>query len=288
MIARLSLIRSQPGANGLLMGLVSFCAAALFAQSSVIVAEEAKAADVLRASHLAAGFAVVTPAGDGTLALGLASQPGWTVLVAEADPGKLKAVQAAAAAAGVLGKTLFTVQAASDSLPVADFMVDLSYEVEVELELTGDTSAGLMLFATPELSLGLELSSEGRLQRVSPGMKNYKWAKDITYSSKRIALRITNRHEDVTLSYRRHCGCLANPHAGLRDRQDGRQHGRKSQRGKGCALCPWRRECFVSLVPLPNSRTIQLGLRQPISLAGDGLWNTLGEFCQKSESCSLS
>jgi outer membrane protein assembly factor BamB len=87
--------------------------------------EQHRYAEVLRASHLAAGFAVVTPAGDGSLALGLASQPGWTVLVADADPGKLKGVQAAAAAAGVLGKTLFTVQAASDSLPVADFMVDL-------------------------------------------------------------------------------------------------------------------------------------------------------------------
>ena len=76
MIARLSLMRSQSGANGLFIGLVSLCAAALFAQSSVIVAAETKADDVLRASHLAAGFAVVTPAGDGTLALGLASQPG--------------------------------------------------------------------------------------------------------------------------------------------------------------------------------------------------------------------
>jgi len=87
--------------------------------------EQHRYAEVLRASHLAAGFAVVTPAGDGSLALGLASQPGWTVLVAETDPETLKGVETAAAAAGVLGKTLFTVQAASDSLPVADFMVDL-------------------------------------------------------------------------------------------------------------------------------------------------------------------
>jgi len=125
MIGFFSLLCPPLGARGRFTGWTSVCAASLFASCSFVGAKETEGADLLRASHLAAGFAVVTPAGDGTLALELASQPGWTVLVADSDAESLKGVQVSAAAAGVLGKTLFTVRAATDSLPVADFMVDL-------------------------------------------------------------------------------------------------------------------------------------------------------------------
>jgi hypothetical protein len=79
---------------------------------------------------------------------------------------------------------------------------DESYEVEAELEIDSGATAGLMLFASPEMNLGLALTPDGRITRVSPGMKTYRWAKDIAHGSKRVAFRITNRHEDVTLSYR--------------------------------------------------------------------------------------
>jgi len=79
---------------------------------------------------------------------------------------------------------------------------DEAYEIETELELTGDASAGLMLFASPELHVGLELTPAGDVRRISPGMKQYTWSKDIQHGSRRVAFRITNRHEDVTLSYR--------------------------------------------------------------------------------------
>jgi len=91
---------------------------------------------------------------------------------------------------------------AGTSEPLCMMPRDESYEIEAELELEGEATAGLTLFATPELHLGLELSPTGTMRRVSPGMKTYKWAKDITHGSKRITFRITNRHEDVTLSYR--------------------------------------------------------------------------------------
>jgi beta-xylosidase len=52
------------------------------------------------------------------------------------------------------------------------------------------------------MHLGLALTPDGNITRVSSGMKTYCWAKDIAHNSKRIAFRITNRHEDVTLSYR--------------------------------------------------------------------------------------
>jgi beta-xylosidase len=91
---------------------------------------------------------------------------------------------------------------AGDSLPLCAMPRDESYEVEAELEIASGATAGLMLFASPEMNLGLALTPDGRITRVSPGMKTYRWAKDIPHSSKRIAFRITNRHEDVTLSYR--------------------------------------------------------------------------------------
>jgi xylan 1,4-beta-xylosidase len=91
---------------------------------------------------------------------------------------------------------------AGESEPLCIMPRDEAYQVEAELELEGDARAGLLLFATPELHVGLELAPDGQLRRISPGMKNYAWAKDIAHSSRPIALRITNRHEDVTLAYR--------------------------------------------------------------------------------------
>lgn len=76
-----------------------------------------------------------------------------------------------------------------------------AYEIEADMEIGPDATARLMLFATPELQIGLERTPEGVLRRVSPGMKQYKWAKDIAHAPKRISLRITNHHEEATLSY---------------------------------------------------------------------------------------
>lgn len=76
-----------------------------------------------------------------------------------------------------------------------------AYEIEADMEIGPDATAGLMLFAAPELQVGWELTPEGVLRRVSPSMKQYRWAKDIAHAPKRISLRITNRHDDVTLSY---------------------------------------------------------------------------------------
>lgn len=76
-----------------------------------------------------------------------------------------------------------------------------AYEIEADMEIGPDTTAGLMHFAMPELHVGVELAADGVRRLMSPGMKQYKWTKDIAHASKRISLRITNRHEDATLSY---------------------------------------------------------------------------------------
>jgi hypothetical protein len=79
---------------------------------------------------------------------------------------------------------------------------DECYTIEAELELHGAATGGLMLFATPEMHVGLALTDAGKVRRVDSGMKTYKWARDITHDSRRVTFRITNRHEDVTLSHR--------------------------------------------------------------------------------------
>jgi beta-xylosidase len=91
---------------------------------------------------------------------------------------------------------------AGDSLPLCVMPRDECYEVEAELEIDADTTAGLMLFAKPDLHLGLALTPGGSITRTSQGMKTYPWTKDIRHTSHRVTFRLTNRHEDVTLSYR--------------------------------------------------------------------------------------
>jgi beta-xylosidase len=91
---------------------------------------------------------------------------------------------------------------AGESEPLCVMPRDEAYQVEAELQLEGDARAGLMLFASPELHLGLELAAGGTVRRISPGLKTYAWTKDIAHDSRRIAFRITNHHEDVTLAYR--------------------------------------------------------------------------------------
>lgn len=93
-------------------------------------------------------------------------------------------------------------KSAGESAPLCVMPRDEAYEVETEFELEGDAAAGLMLFASPQLHLGLELGADGRLRRISPGLKTYNWARDIAAGTRRVALRITNRHEDVTLAWR--------------------------------------------------------------------------------------
>jgi beta-xylosidase len=91
---------------------------------------------------------------------------------------------------------------AGTSQPLCVMPRDECYTIEAELELHGAATGGLMLFATPEMHVGLALTDAGKVRRVDSGMKTYKWARDITHDSRRVTFRITNRHEDVTLSHR--------------------------------------------------------------------------------------
>jgi len=91
---------------------------------------------------------------------------------------------------------------AGTSLPLCVMPRDECYQVEAEFELDIGATAGMMLFASSEQHLGFALNADGKIQRVDAGMKTYRWAKDLPHESRCVAMRITNRHEDVTLSYR--------------------------------------------------------------------------------------
>ncbi|TVQ22602.1 MAG: hypothetical protein EA382_11735 [Spirochaetaceae bacterium] len=79
---------------------------------------------------------------------------------------------------------------------------DESYVIEAELEVLGSATGGMMLFAAPDFSCGLELTGAGTIRRVWNGMRQYRWAHEVPYPSRRITFRFINRHEDVAFQYR--------------------------------------------------------------------------------------
>jgi xylan 1,4-beta-xylosidase len=79
-----------------------------------------------------------------------------------------------------------------------------SYEVETELQIEGDVTAGLILFYSSRAYVSFGLSHEGRL------LKHVKRSQDgpfvrprdrITYSGKRIKLRMRNDRQDASAYY---------------------------------------------------------------------------------------
>lgn len=79
---------------------------------------------------LSGGVACVVPAGDGATALELARKERWVVIAVDPDPAKVTALRAKAAAAGVLGRSLYAEQGTPDRLPFADNLVDVVIATE--------------------------------------------------------------------------------------------------------------------------------------------------------------
>jgi outer membrane protein assembly factor BamB len=74
---------------------------------------------------LSGGVACVVPAGDGESALALAKKERWLVVAVEADAAKVATLRAKAAAAGLLGRSLYVEHGTADRLPFADHLVDV-------------------------------------------------------------------------------------------------------------------------------------------------------------------
>ena len=89
-----------------------------------------------------------------------------------------------------------------ESQPMAIQPMRFAYEIETEVEIEGNARAGLMLFATPDLWLGLELAPDGVLRRVEKGYRRYGWTTDASVRCRRLRLKIVNVEQDARFYYR--------------------------------------------------------------------------------------
>lgn len=91
-----------------------------------------------------------------------------------------------------------------DSCPLTVNPKDLAYEVETELTIEGDVTAGLVLFYSPQAYVSLGLSYEGELVRhlrKFPGQSRANRSDAIAYSLRRIRLRLRNDRQDASAYY---------------------------------------------------------------------------------------
>jgi xylan 1,4-beta-xylosidase len=107
-----------------------------------------------------------------------------------------------------LGEGKLEVMATGDepgaSYPLTVNPKDLAYEVEAELTIEGDVTAGLILFYNPQAYVSLGLSHEGKLIRDLhrfPGQFRGNRSDVVSYPQKRIKLRLRNDRQDASAYY---------------------------------------------------------------------------------------
>ncbi|MCX8037896.1 MAG: family 43 glycosylhydrolase [Candidatus Sumerlaeia bacterium] len=88
------------------------------------------------------------------------------------------------------------------SQPLTIMAMHRAYEIETDVVIEGDGLAGLMLFGSPELYIGLAVGSDGKLRRVQEGFRRYPRTDEPTLGATRVTLRIVNEHQDARFYYR--------------------------------------------------------------------------------------
>ncbi len=89
-----------------------------------------------------------------------------------------------------------------NSFPLTVIPRDLAYVIEAELEVSGDSRAGLMLFVHPGQYLGLSLDEEGRIRREQNAYRRYGNTDQPRIKRNRVHFRIVNDRQDVRFYYR--------------------------------------------------------------------------------------
>jgi beta-xylosidase len=90
----------------------------------------------------------------------------------------------------------------AESLPLAVMAMHRAYEVETQVTFEGQGSAGLMLFGSPGVHIGLSVSSDGKLRRVQEDFRRYGAGKESNVGSGPVTIRIVNSKQDVRFSYK--------------------------------------------------------------------------------------
>ncbi len=98
-------------------------------------------------------------------------------------------------------------RSAGESMPLTIQPMHRAYEIETEVEVEGDATAGLMLFYSPQSCIGSGISRDGAVLRIQEGYKRYRWMKEPSVGRSRVALRIVNDRQDARFYYRDETGC---------------------------------------------------------------------------------
>ncbi len=77
-----------------------------------------------------------------------------------------------------------------------------AYEIEAEIEVSGEGRAGLMLFRRPDSYLGYSIQEDGKLHRELAGHTRYRHQYEPAAGSSKAVLRIVNDRQDVRFYYR--------------------------------------------------------------------------------------
>ncbi len=88
------------------------------------------------------------------------------------------------------------------SRPLCVMAMQQAYEIETDVEVSGKGSAGLMLFGSPEVYIGLAISPDGKLRRLQEGFRRYAGTDEPQIGRSRVTLRIVNEKQDVRFYYK--------------------------------------------------------------------------------------
>ncbi len=89
-----------------------------------------------------------------------------------------------------------------ESRPLTIMPMHRRYEIETEVEVEGNGMAGLMLFSSRNIYIGLGISDKGKIERVQSGFRVYRNTEEPQTGRSRLILRIVNDAQDVRFYYK--------------------------------------------------------------------------------------
>ena len=84
-----------------------------------------------------------------------------------------------------------------NSYPLTLVPRDEAYEIEAEVEVSGNSEGGMMLFVSEKEYVGLSLNAEGQVKRRLKNFKSYNATDEPIIKSTRVKFKIVNQNQDV-------------------------------------------------------------------------------------------
>jgi len=84
------------------------------------------------------------------------------------------------------------------SYPLTVIPRDKAYEIESEIEVSGDAKAGITLFVSKEEYMGLSIDTKGHVKREQENFKRYYKTDEPVLETNRIGFKIVNNEQVVS------------------------------------------------------------------------------------------